>query len=48
MEISFPGLNPAFSIDNNINSIEGIKGFNADGYLFTKALSSDNELIFTR
>ena len=42
------GLMTRYIIDNNINSIEGIKGFNSDGYLFTESLSSSNELIFTR
>jgi hypothetical protein len=42
------GLMTRYIVDNNINSIEGIKGFNSDGYLFTEALSFDNELIFTR
>ncbi|MED5354751.1 MAG: peroxide stress protein YaaA, partial [Bacteroidota bacterium] len=35
------GLMTRYIIDNNINSIEGIKGFNSDGYLFTEALSTD-------
>jgi len=42
------GLMTRYIIDNNINSIEGIKGFNSDGYLFTESFSSSNELIFTR
>ena len=42
------GLMTRYIVDNNINSMEGIKGFNSDGYLFTESLSSDNELIFTR
>ena len=42
------GLMTRYIIDNNINSIEGIKGFNSDGYLFTESLSNDNELIFTK
>ena len=42
------GLMTRYIIDNNINSIKGIKGFNSDGYLFTESLSFDNELIFTR
>ena len=42
------GLMTRYIIDNNINSIEGIKSFNSDSYLFTEALSSENELIFTR
>ena len=42
------GLMTRYIIDNNINSIEGLKGFNSDGYLFTQSLSTDKELIFTR
>jgi len=42
------GLMTRYIIDNNINSIEGIKGFNSDGYLFTESLSADKELVFTR
>ena len=42
------GLMTRYIIDNNIDSIKGIKGFNSDGYLFTESLSSSNELIFTR
>ena len=42
------GLMTRYIIDNNIDSIEGIKGFNSDGYLFTESLSSFSELIFTR
>ena len=42
------GLMVRYIIDNNIDSINGIKGFNSDGYLFTESLSSSNELIFTR
>ena len=42
------GLMTRYIIDNNINSIERIKKFTSDGYLFTESLSSDNELIFTR
>ena len=42
------GLMTRYIIDNNIDSIEGIKDFNSDGYLFTEDLSSENELVFTR
>lgn len=38
-----------FIIDKDINSIEGIKGFNYDGYRFSESESKkENELIFTR
>ena len=42
------GLMTRYIIDNKIGSIEGIKRFNSDRYLFSEALSSENELIFTR
>ncbi len=42
------GLMTRYIIDNNINSIDGIKSFNSDGYLYTESLSSSNVLIFTR
>ena len=42
------GLMTRYIIDNNINSIEGLKGFNSDGYLFTESLSTDKVLVFTR
>ena len=42
------GLMTRYIIDNKINSIEGLKGFNLDGYVFTESISSSKELIFTR
>ena len=42
------GLMTRYIIDNKIGSIEGIKGFSSDGYLFSETLSSEKELIFTR
>jgi len=42
------GLMTRYIIDNNIDSINGIKEFSSDGYLYTESLSSSNELIFTR
>jgi len=42
------GLMTRYIIDNNIDSIDGIRGFNSDGYLYSESLSSANELIFTR
>ena len=42
------GLMTRYIIDNNINSIEGIKGFNSEKYLFSDTLSSRDELVFTR
>jgi len=37
-----------YIIDNNINSVEGLKGFNIESYAFDANLSSDRELVFTR
>ena len=42
------GLMTRYIIDNNIDSIEGLKHFSSDNYLFSEKLSCDNELIFTR
>jgi cytoplasmic iron level regulating protein YaaA (DUF328/UPF0246 family) len=37
-----------YILDNNINTIEGLKGFNVDKYRFSEELSSENDLVFTR
>ena len=42
------GLMVRYIIDNNIESAEGLKGFNLDGYAFDANLSLGNELVFTR
>ncbi len=42
------GLMVRYLIDHNIKTIEGIKGFNSEGYGYSEALSSGNELVFTR
>ena len=42
------GLMVRFIIDNNINTIEELKGFNADTYRFSEEMSSGNDLVFTR
>lgn len=42
------GLMVRYILDNNIETIEGLKGFNTDGYGFTESLSNKNELVFTR
>ena len=42
------GLMTRFIIDNQINSIEDIKSFNYDGYIFHEDLSSDKDFVFTR
>jgi cytoplasmic iron level regulating protein YaaA (DUF328/UPF0246 family) len=42
------GLMVRYIVDNNIESIENLKGFNYEGYAFDANLSSDKELVFTR
>lgn len=42
------GLMVRYIVDHKISTLEGIKGFNYNGYGFDQNLSSDNELVFTR
>jgi len=42
------GLMVRYIIDNNINTIEELKGFDTEGYLYTESLSTESELVFTR
>lgn len=42
------GLMARYIIDNNIDSVEGLKGFNVDGYAFDESLSTNTQLVFTR
>ena len=42
------GLMVRYIIDNNVKTIEGLKGFNVDKYRFSEELSTETELIFTR
>jgi len=42
------GLMVRYIIDNNVNTIEGLKGFNVDKYRFSEEMSSGNDLVFTR
>lgn len=42
------GLMVRYIIDNNVKTIEELKGFNIEGYGFSDELSSGNELVFTR
>ena len=42
------GLMARYIIDNNIETLEDLKGFNIDGYAYTENMSSGNELMFTR
>jgi len=42
------GYMTRYIIENNINSIEDLKGFNTDGYSFFANDSTDNEFVFMR
>ena len=42
------GLMVRYCIDHNVTSIAELKAFNIDGYGFSEALSSKDELVFTR
>ena len=42
------GLMVRYILDNNIQTIAGLKGFNIDNYRFSEALSTENNLVFTR
>lgn len=42
------GLMVRYIIDNNIETLEELKGFDVDGYGFSQEMSTENELVFTR
>lgn len=42
------GLMVRYILDNNVETIDGLKGFDIDGYGFSESLSTENELVFTR
>jgi cytoplasmic iron level regulating protein YaaA (DUF328/UPF0246 family) len=42
------GLMVRYIIDNNIETLDDLKGFNYEGYLFDDNLSKGNTLVFTR
>jgi cytoplasmic iron level regulating protein YaaA (DUF328/UPF0246 family) len=42
------GLMVRYIIDNNITTINGLKGFNIDNYGFSEEMSTKTELMFTR
>lgn len=42
------GLMVRFIIDNNIETVDGLKTFNSGGYGFDSELSTEVELVFTR
>ncbi len=37
-----------YIIDKNIRSLNGLKGFDYDGYKYDAKLSKGNKLVFTR
>ncbi len=42
------GMMVRYAIDNKITDVEDLKGFDYEGYKFSKKLSSEQELVFTR
>ncbi|WP_299064936.1 peroxide stress protein YaaA [uncultured Polaribacter sp.] len=42
------GLMVRYIIENDVKTIEGLKGFNVDKYRFSEEMSSGNDLVFTR
>ncbi len=42
------GFMVRYIIDNNIKTIEGLKGFSTEGYGFSDSMSTETELMFTR
>ena len=42
------GLMVRYIIDNNIKTLEELKGFDVDGYGFSEEMSTETELVFTR
>jgi len=42
------GMMVRYVIQNRIEDVEDLKGFNADGYWFNSRLSSEKKLVFTR
>jgi hypothetical protein len=42
------GLMVRYLIDNDVNTIEGLKGFNSNTYRFSEELSFGNDMVFTR
>jgi uncharacterized protein len=42
------GMMVRYIVDNNIETIDGLKGFDSGGYAFDAQLSTDTDLVFTR
>jgi len=42
------GMMVRYVIQNRIDNVDDLKGFNADGYWYNSRLSSEKKLVFTR
>ncbi len=42
------GLMVRYIVDNNVENLEELKGFNVEGYGFSQEMSTETELVFTR
>lgn len=42
------GLMVRYIVDNGVETLDELKGFNVDGYAFSETMSAKNELVFTR
>lgn len=42
------GMMVRYIVDHDIETVEGLKGFNTDGYALDSNLSTETELVFTR
>jgi len=42
------GMMARYVIQNRIESLEDLKGFNAEGYWFSPQMSTENKIVFTR
>lgn len=42
------GFMVRYILDNNVNSLEELKGFNTEGYGYSEAMSTETELVFIR
>lgn len=42
------GLMVRYILDNNVNTVEELKGFNYEGYGFSESMSTDTEILFIR
>lgn len=42
------GTMVSYIVKNEVDSIEGVKNFNEDGYVYNEKLSTKNNLVFTR